>query len=222
LEFNQLITIIKKRIWFIVCIPLLITLIVTIINIIVTNPVYESSAKIYVTYERNSVNDKLTYEELMTNEKLVKDFTELIKSEIITKEVIREMNVKNMSPVALSNKITVEAINDTSIMIIKVRDVDPIRTKQLTDKICEVFMNKAKVLFQLQNISVIDTAKVPGSPINSNPIRLIILSYILSFFVTYGFFYFFELINETIKTSEDIENILELNVLGTIPLFNIK
>jgi len=103
-----------------------------------------------------------------------------------------------------------------------VQDRLPERSMQLSNKICEVFVNKAKNITKIANVSVIDAAEVPKTPVKPKPWLYTLIAFLISLFAAIGAFYLYEILNETINTSEDIGTYLELNVLGTIPSFDIK
>lgn len=223
MELHQFLLIVKKRIAFIVGIPVAMGIITAIVSIFVISPSYEASATLYITNQKTATSEEeVTYEEVLTNQKLVKDYREIIKSKLITKAVIDELKLNDLTSDTLSSRITVESINDTSVLEIRVKDNSAARAMKITNKICEVFIEKATALLKINNISIVDSAEEPNGPISPKPLRLIMISFLISMFICLGIFYFIELLNETIKTSEDIETILGLNVLGTIPLFNMK
>lgn len=107
--------------------------------------------------------------EILSNEHLVKDYRELIKSKLITKAVIEELNLKDITPAALSSKTAVESKNNSRVLEIKVKDIDPVRAKELANTICQVFINKYEDLTKINNISIVDVAEVQNSPIEPKP-----------------------------------------------------
>lgn len=213
---------IRKKIVFIVLIPILISIIAALVSVFLITPTYEASSTLYITPQKSVSEGEVTYQEIITNQQLVKDYRELIKSRLITKAVLEKLQIQDITSTELSNRIKVNSKNDTRILEIKVEDIYPVRCTNLSNKLCEVFIDQAPSIAKANNISIVDTAQVPNTPVKPNPTLYTMIAFILSLMATVGLFYLLELINETIKTSEDIETYLELNVLGTIPSFNIK
>jgi len=185
-------------------------------------PVYEASATLYVTNQKTNSEADLTYDEMLTNQQLVKDYKELIKSKLVLKTVVEELGMQDLTPAALSSKVNVYSKNNTRVLEIRVEDKDPIKCMEVSNKICEVFTKLSTDITKSNNINIIDTAEIPINPIKPKPVLYMLLTLLLSTFATIGTFYLLELLNETIKTSEDIETYLGLSVLGTIPSFNLK
>ena len=223
MELKQFFYMIRKRILLILSVPILVSVITAAVSILVMKPVYEASSTLYIVSQNSSPIEKLvSYEQVLANEHLVKDYRELMKSKLITKAVIKELNITDITSAALSENISVTSKNDTRVLEIKVKDKDSLRAKELADTICKVFIEKSKEIMKVNNISVVDTAEVQKNPVSPKPFLYIVLSFFTSILATIGACYLFELISETIKTSEDVETYLGLNILGTIPSFNIK
>ena len=222
MDLKQVLTILRKRIVIIVLIPLLSTISIAIISHYFIVPIYEAVSTLYIINIETNNEDLVTYDEILINQYLVKDYRELIKSKIITRTAIEELNISNLTPGKLSDRLTVSSRNDTRILEITVQDRNPERAAKLTNKICEVFISKSEEITNLSNIRVIDVAEVPSKPIKPNILLNIAFALLISIIVDLLLVYFLELLNEKIRTTEDIETYLGLNVLGTIPSLNIK
>ena len=67
------------------------------------------------------------------------------------------------------------------------------------------------------NISVVDVAAVPRGPYSPNITRNIALALVLGLFAGVGLAFLFEMLDDTIKSSSDLEKLLGKPVLGVIP-----
>jgi capsular polysaccharide biosynthesis protein len=213
---------IRKKIVFIILISVLVSITVALGSVFLISPVYEASSTLYIISQKTASEGDVTYTDLLTNQQLVKDYRELIKSKLIVKTALDELKIMDLTPNQLSNRITVSSKNDTRVLEIKVEDTYPVRSAELSNKICEVFISEAKSLAKIDNVNIVDTAEIPETPVKPQPVLYTAIAFIISLMLTLGVFYLLEVINETIKTSEDIETYLDLNVLGTIPSFNIR
>lgn len=222
MELKQFLIMIKKKLVYIIIIPILVSILSAIVSVLFITPEYEASSTLYIISQNAVSEDDITYNELLKNQQLVKDYRELIKSKLIVKTTLDELKITDISPDELSKRITATSKNDTRVLEIKVTDSFPVRSMELSNKICEVFVQKAASLTKVSNVSVVDPAEVPKSPVKPKPLLYTAIAFFISLLATVGAFYLYEILNETIKTSEDIGTYLELNVLGTIPSFNIK
>ncbi|WP_010251208.1 YveK family protein [Acetivibrio cellulolyticus] len=221
MELVHFFIMIKKKLIFIILIPIFMSTIASFASAFLITPSYIASSTLYII-NQNVLGSEVTYEEMLTNQQLVNDYRELIKSKLIIKTVLEELNIRDITPAALSRKITVSSKNDTRVLEIKVEDIYPTRCMEISNKICEIFIKKSSDLTKTYNVSIVDPAEIPTSPVKPKPLVYTVLTFLISILITLVIFYILEIINETIKTSEDIETYLGLNVLGTIPSFNIK
>jgi len=72
--------------------------------------------------------------------------------------------------------------------------------------------------YDASNIHVIDVARVPVKPYKPNRPRFIIIALALGLFIGVLFAFFREYLDNTFKTTKDLENKLNLPMLGIIPL----
>ena len=67
------------------------------------------------------------------------------------------------------------------------------------------------------NIKVIDQAEVPGAPYKPNKKMNLLLAMVVGLFLGVGLAFFFEYLDNTIKTPEDVEQLMRLPSFGMVP-----
>ena len=67
------------------------------------------------------------------------------------------------------------------------------------------------------NIQVVDQAELPTGPYKPNKRRNILLAVVVGLFLGVGLAFFFEYLDNTVKTPEDVEQIIRLPSLGMVP-----
>ncbi len=70
---------------------------------------------------------------------------------------------------------------------------------------------------KVSDISVVDPAVLPTVPVEPNKVMVLLIGAILGLIVGVALAFFFETIDPSMGTIEDVENILKLPVLGVIP-----
>jgi succinoglycan biosynthesis transport protein ExoP len=95
--------------------------------------------------------------------------------------------------------------------------------KQLYDALMKG-VKEQSVTGELQNIRiwVIEKAKKPGSPVRPRKLLNVLLGIIVGLFGGGGLAFFFEYLDNTIKSPEEIETRLGQSVLGVVPLLETK
>ena len=70
------------------------------------------------------------------------------------------------------------------------------------------------------NVRIVDGARVPRSPSSPNTKRNLLLGLFLGLFGGIGLAFFFEYLDNSVKTPEDVEKYAELPSLGSVPVFS--
>jgi len=221
MELRDYINVIKKRMWIILVLVPVFIIVTLLVDIFILKNIYEADATLYVgrKYDQKTT---IMYDDLLISQLLVKDYREIMKSRLVSEKVVDELKKKgkleiNFNPLTLKDKIDVNLRNDTKIIEIKARDSNPQKAKDLTNEFAEVFKIKIKELMKVDNIEIIDWARFPNSPTKPEKKKDVILAGFVGLLTSLCSIFLFEYLDNTIKTSEDVEKYLELPVLGTIP-----
>ena len=117
------------------------------------------------------------------------------------KEDIRNLSDKEQEFVSLMRDVTVA--NEIYVMLAK--------------RLEEAKVAEASVATEVQ---VVDTATLPTAPVAPKKAMTLLLAALLGILVSSGFVVVRELLNRTIKNSDDVANYLDLPVLGSVPDIN--
>jgi len=131
--------------------------------------------------------------------------------------VIEKLEI-DMKPSQLKDKITVTSEGETEIIRITVQDKDPGFAMDLANALAQVFMEQVVSIMKLDNVQIIDVAKIPEEPVKPRPLLNTAIAGVLGVMLGMGVVFLIEYLDNTIKTPEDIERYLGLPVLGIIPM----
>lgn len=185
-------------------------------------PEYESLTTLILTKSNNTENNTITGNDVTLNQQLVATYTELIKTNNIIREVLKNLEDINIEEETLRNNITVRLVTSTQLIEISVKNSDPKIAKDLTNEIAKVFIEKAKDIYKLDNLQIVDKAKEEEQPYNINYKKNIIFFGMIGFIVSAGFVFIRSLLDTTIKKSEEAEKRLGLTVLASIPQYHYE
>lgn len=222
MEIRSFFKILLKRVRLVIIIPFLAAAVTAVINFYMLEPVYESSITLYVVNKGMDSKTIPAYDDVLATQQLIKDCRELIKSKSMTKAVIEQLNLKDLTNEDLAKQITVDLKNDTRILEIKVRDKSNMRAMFIVEAINDIFEIRAKELMNLETLDVVDEAEIPLKPISPKPFRNIAIVYSASLLLVIGVVFMLEYLDETIKNAEDVEALLKINVIGIIPQLDLE
>ncbi|WP_202709624.1 YveK family protein [Sporosalibacterium faouarense] len=218
IELRELMQIIWRKAWLII----LITVITVAASGVVSFFVLESQYETYTTLmigQPNGSEYKLDINEVRLNQSLVSTYGEITKSRIVTNEVINNMGL-NMTHKDLINMISVSSVKDTEIIKISVNGREPELISKIADEIAVVLKKHIANIMHIENIQVIDKAEVPTAPVKPNPILNMAIAGVLGGMISIFLVFLMEYMDNTVKSSNDIEKYLELPVIGMIPETN--
>lgn len=203
---------------------ILIILIFSIIGFIYTiefiTPMYDASTTLVLV---SSADDTLTTNTMITatdvslNSKLVATYSELIKSKNVLREVISNLNT-DLEEDILKNYITVSAVEDTELIEITVRNEEPSNAAVIANEIAEVFTDKVKEIYNINNVQIVDKAEVSSEPANINHTKDIIMFASIGLVIAIIYVIVANMLDTTIKTVEDVETAYNIPVLVSIPM----
>ena len=204
---------------FIVIITLAVAILVsTIYGEFIKVPMYRSYTTIVLT--RSGDTDKndssITQNDILLNQKLVATYREIIKSRRVLGQVIENLEL-DMEVSELSQNISVTNEEDTELIKISVSSVNKEDAKNIANEIAKVFSNEIVDIYNIKNVSIIDTAIEAKTPYNINFVKetviAALLGVVLGVAIIFVMFYF----DTTIKNPEEIQTKIGLPLLGVVP-----
>lgn len=178
-------------------------------------PKYTSSTSMYMLAE--SGDSGLTYNDLQTSTQLTQDYMEITKSRTVLEKVIATLNL-DMTVEELNDIITTTNIDDTRIMTIEVEHEDPELAQDIADAVRETASNKIEEIMDIETVNTIEEANYPTSPSSPSVVKNTAVGAGLGALCVVGFIILFYIVDDTIKSPDDADNYLGLNVLASIPI----
>ncbi len=182
------------------------------------DPQYVSTTKVYILSKQDPDEKTLTTSDLAFATYLANDYQVLLTSRPVLEEVIEELNLDQTTS-SLASMINVELEEDTRVMDISVTSTDPKLAKKIADKVRDVANEKTKTVMDgIEAVNPVDEANLPTSPSSPNVEKNTMLGFILGFGISTLVVIIMFILDDTIKTPDDIEKRLGVSVLASIPL----
>ena len=211
---------IRKRWLIVVVLPLLAILTSGVLSIYVIKPTYQATATVIVGKNVAAQADKMQdYNSVLANQQLAKTYETIAKSRTVLARVADQVG-GDATPESLVKQVTVAAVKSTEVIAIDVQDRDAQRAADIANKITTAFTTRVIEVKKVDSVSVIDAATIPKAPIKPNKRLNLALAFVLGLFAAIGVVFLLEMLDNTIKTAEELENLIGLSVLGSIPQFS--
>jgi capsular polysaccharide biosynthesis protein len=184
---------------------------------LVLDDIYEASATIIVSSQKGkSESAALTYSDYTLNVQLVNSYRVLCKTDRVLSQVIRETGLASTIK-ELGEKITVDSQKDTEIIRISVEDKDPATAQAIANSLANVFQREVVNIMKMDNVQIIDYAALPEQPVKPNRVLNLLLGLAVGLAAGIGLALLVDYLDITVKSAEQVENILNVPILGVIP-----
>lgn len=217
-EFEIDILSLLKKLWtkkfLILLFATLFATISLVVSLFFIKPSYVSTTRIYVVNQKNS--DNLSAQDLQAGDYLVKDYKEIITSNDVLESVV-ETEKLNISPGALAGKISVSIPANTRVISISVKDHDPKIASDLANAVREIAAEKIKHVTKVDDVTVLEAAKPMDEPSSPNIKRNTILGFLVGGFLAVITILISEILDDRVKRPEDVEEVLNMTLLGIVP-----
>lgn len=219
ISLREYFLIIRNRIGLIILLTVISVVTSGLVSFFVLKPEYQTFTTLIVGKPKDyqNVDNKLDYNDLLLNQKLVSTYGELVKTRAVADEVIENLGL-DISYKDFREKVNVNLVKDTEIIKLEVVDTDPILAAEIANETAQVFMENVKDIMMVENVQVIDRAQVPDMPIKPRPQLNMAIAGVLGLMIGIFLVFLLEYLDNTIKTPDDVERYLELPVIGTIPM----
>ncbi|PPK49725.1 YveK family protein [Clostridium algidicarnis] len=219
MELKEYFFIIKKRIKIIIGITLLATILSAVISIFIIKPTYKSDISVIIGKSEvsESQNQNQNYNDVIMYQKMVKTYSEFAKSRTVSEDVIEKLKLE-VTPSELLSIITVAPKGDTEFLTITVKAKDPEEARKIANQIALSLKSVSKEAKKADNVQLLDEASLPSSKDSPKIFLNIIIALFLGVMVSIGLVFIIEYLDNTVKTQQDIEKLLEIPVIGIIPL----
>ena len=217
INLKRLNSILRKNILIIIILILIFAIGGCIYSFNFVVPKYKSTSTVLlVSNETNKKNASVTQSDVTLNKSLLTTYGNIITSKNVLSKVKENLQL-NITVEELSKNISIKEIEDTQLIKINITDRDASQAQRICREINNVFINEIKNIYNIENVTVVDEASLEEKPYNINHIKDIIIALTIGIAVS-GFFVFITYaLDTTVKIEQDIEDYVELKVIGTVP-----
>lgn len=176
-------------------------------------PMYSTTATLLVLSKETTLT---SIADLQLGAQLTSDYKVLITSRPVLEEVIDNLGL-DMSWGALKSSVTINNPDSTRLLEITVKNADPERAAQIANELSEVGAEYVGDKMEVIPPKVIEDAIVPSGPVSPNVMKNIMMGAVAGLVIAAGIIVLLTILDDTIKSEEDIEKYLGIPMLASIP-----
>lgn len=213
----ELFQLLKNHLKLVIALPIIFALATAVGSWIFLANTYTANVSMYVlansseTQSNTSLSTDLSASQMITN-----DVSELIQSERVLNQAANQLGMSESELKGYDIKVT--SSTTTRLITISVTGDTPNSAAAIANGIADTTNNVAQEIMNIEAVNVIDQAEVPTSPSGPPRTMYTAVAFLAGIFVAVAIVVLMDMINTRIRKPEEIEELLDIPVIGRIPV----
>ncbi|QNR07500.1 YveK family protein [Macrococcoides canis] len=218
IDISKVLNLLKRNWKFIVGLSLLGALIAAAISFFLIKPTYSASTQILVNSKENT--NQLELQANQADLQLINTYNEIIKSPVILDKVAKNLKIDNN----LQSKLKVSNANQSKVITINATSNHYKDAVKIVNETANVFSKEVGKIMNTDNVTILNKAdeNLQPSPVSPKPILNSMIGLILGLISSVLFILIRNILDKRLQTEEQINEVLNLPVIGMIPHFDEK
>lgn len=216
-NINMVLTIIKKNLFSILFWIVLGGIVSSILTFSFITPKYSSNIDILVNQKAN--NEQVQYAAQQADLQVINTYKDVLTKPIILTPVLKEVKrIDNYQGNlgTLSNAIKVSNQTNSQVITVTVTDKNAYVAADIANTIGKVFTKKVKKMMQVDNVTIVSSAKVNTKPVSPNKKLYIFVGLVIGLLIGVTIAFIKELTDKTVKDSSFLIDELGLTNIGSV------
>lgn len=209
--------------WLTVCVTVVLALLGAVAVSLLTTPMYQASTRLFVsTTAGSSLAD--AYQGNRFSQERVVSYAELLKGETLAQRTVDKLGL-NMTAAQLQENVTASTKPNTVLINVNVLDDSPVRARDIANTLSDEFVAMVRELETPETgappdsrVVVEQRASIPDSPVVPKTARNIAIGLVMGIALGVGLAILRDLLDNTVKDRETLEEITGTGIVGSIPL----
>ena len=203
----------KKKLWLIILAAIIGGGAFGLYSKMILVPKYTSTAMMYVLSKETTLT---SLADLQIGSQLTQDYKVMITSRPVLQQVVDELGLE-YGYKALREKLTIDNPKDTRILTLSVEDPDPILAADIVNTVAECSSEYIGEIMEMIPPKIVEEGEATVAPTSPNVKKNAVMGAAGGIFLVCAFVAVRVIVNDTVKTEEDVEKYLKLSVLASVP-----
>ncbi|MGL6199640.1 MAG: YveK family protein [Lachnospiraceae bacterium] len=213
IDLKELLQALKKRILIILLVTVIFAGIGGVVTEFLITPIYSSTSTLYVLSQSTSIT---SLADIQVGASLTKDYIAFVNTRPVINEVIENLDL-DYTYEQMLDKITVSNETDTRMLKLKVEDPDPELAQKMVNAMATVVVQRIAEKMMLEEPSIIEEGYMATSPDSPDLKKNTALGALLGLLLSAGIVVIAFIMNDTVRSVEDIEQYFGITVLAAVP-----
>lgn len=213
IDLREVFYAIKKRILAIMAVTILGAAIAGAYTQFLVTPMYSATSMMLVLTKETTLS---SLADLQIGSQLTQDYSMLLTTRTVLQSVVDNLEL-DMTYEELEERVEITYPQDTRIMEITVTYPDPEMAKTIVDELASVGAAFIENQMEVVPPKIIEEGEIPEQPTSPSRSRNVALGALAGLVLAAGVVVVLSIMDDTIKSEDDIEKYLGLSTLASIP-----
>ncbi|MDW5611091.1 polysaccharide biosynthesis tyrosine autokinase [Mycolicibacterium sp. D5.8-2] len=222
MNLQDFVTLLRSR-WVTVAATAMVVVLGAVAYTLLTTPLYQATTRLFVS-TTNGASLSETYQGNRYSQERVVSYAELVTGQTLAQRTIDKLQL-DMSAGQLQEHIKASVKRDTVLINVQVLDDSPIEARDIANTLSDEFVVMVRELETPEDGSIPDSrvvveqrASIPESPVVPQPAKNIAIGLGVGVMLGVGLAVLRDLLDNTVKSREQLEELTNTGLVGSIPL----
>lgn len=220
IDLKKMLLAIRKNSWWLIGIIVVTILSMFIYLQYIATPIYQKSTQILVNQSESTKSNSVDSQTVQADLQLVNTYSTIISSPRILNEVQQDLG-KQYDTAELAEMIQVKNATNSQVIDISVEHPDPKVAARIANATARTFTEEIPNIMKIDNVTTLSEAQFLGNetPVKPQKVLMLALAAFAGILFAFAFIFIKLLFERTLTSTEEIEELLGLHVLGEVSAF---
>ena len=210
----ELLTLLRKHLKLVIMLPIVCMGAMGLASVLMMNDTYTATTDMYVLASSEGSNSSSALSsDLSASQMLTNDVATLLQSDRVMSDAADQLGLPNLR----GYDITVTSESTTRVITLQVTSSDAQGSANVANALADCVSNVAQEVMNVESVNVIDEAPTPEAPSGPNRMLYVAVAAMAGLFAAVAIVVLMDVIDTRVRSAEDVEELLELPVIGRIP-----
>lgn len=210
----ELLTLLRKHLKLVIMLPIVCMVAMGFASVLMMSDTYTATTDMYVLASSEGSNSSSALSsDLSASQMLTNDVATLLQSDRVMSDAADQLGLPNLR----GYNITVTSESTTRVITLQVTSSDAQGSANVANALADCVSNVAQEVMNVESVNVIDEAPTPEAPSGPNRMLYVAVAAMAGLFAAVAIVVLMDVIDTRVRSAEDVEELLELPVIGRIP-----
>ena len=210
----ELLTLLRKHLKLVIMLPIVCMVAMGLASVLMMSDTYTATTDMYVLASSEGSNSSSALSsDLSASQMLTNDVATLLQSDRVMTDAADQLGLPNLR----GYNITVTSESTTRVITLQVTSSDAQGSANVANALADCVSNVAQEVMDVESDNVIAEAPTPEAPSGPNRMLYVAVAGMAGLFAAVAIVVLMDVIDTRVRSAEDVEELLELPVIGRIP-----